>query len=172
MSIHSTLTGTDLHESKGAAAAAANTVAVADGLGSATWKGLPVAAIDPTGFKNLNKTVLYVPFFNIPSQANSPITQYLIYVPFACTVTSMSLLVAAAGNANGTSTIVVNNSGVGNLTTFTLSGLASNGQVITQIPINNNVVAGGIIDTTISYVNSTTNTTLPSCTIALSVTYV
>lgn len=42
---HSGLTGADLHESKGVAAAAANTIFVADGAGSGTFQTLPAAAI-------------------------------------------------------------------------------------------------------------------------------
>lgn len=47
---HSGLTGLDLHESKGTAAAAANTVFVADGAGSGTYQKVPGAAI--AGFGN------------------------------------------------------------------------------------------------------------------------
>lgn len=42
---HSGLTGSDLHESKGTAAAAANTVFIADGAGSGAYAKLPATAI-------------------------------------------------------------------------------------------------------------------------------
>lgn len=42
---HSGLTGADLHESKGVAAATANTIFVADGAGSGSFQTLPAAAI-------------------------------------------------------------------------------------------------------------------------------
>jgi hypothetical protein len=43
---HSTLTGSNLHEPKGVAAATANTVYVADGAGSGAWDTLPRAGLD------------------------------------------------------------------------------------------------------------------------------
>jgi hypothetical protein len=42
---HSSLTGADLHESKGVAAAAASTIFVADGAGSGSFQKLPATAI-------------------------------------------------------------------------------------------------------------------------------
>lgn len=42
---HSVLTGTDLHESKGVAAAVANRVYVSNGAGSGSWSQLPDAAL-------------------------------------------------------------------------------------------------------------------------------
>lgn len=168
MSIHSTLTGTDLHESKGAAAAATNTVAVADGLGSATWKALPVAAIDPTGFKNLNKTVLYVPLFNGSASA---FTFYAIYVPFACTITSATLLIGTAGTATGTTTILTQNIGLGTFSTWSFAGATSSGQTITNVvSSNNNVVAGGLIFLSYSYAPGTGSVFSTNMTIALSCT--
>jgi len=46
---HSVLTGTDLHESKGVAAAAANRVYVTNGAGSGTFSQVPAAAIASAG---------------------------------------------------------------------------------------------------------------------------
>lgn len=46
---HSTLTGSDLHESKGVAAAAANRVYVTNGAGSGTFSQVPAAAIASAG---------------------------------------------------------------------------------------------------------------------------
>lgn len=47
---HSALTGADLHEPKGAAGASANTVYVATGAGSGTWKKVvPGDSVDATG---------------------------------------------------------------------------------------------------------------------------
>jgi hypothetical protein len=42
---HSSLTGADLHESKGVSSAPANTIFVADGVGSGSFAKLPAAAI-------------------------------------------------------------------------------------------------------------------------------
>lgn len=46
---HSTLTGADLHEPKGIAAAAANKVYVSDGAGSGTWQKITASELDGTG---------------------------------------------------------------------------------------------------------------------------
>ena len=45
MASHKDLTGADLHEPKGVAAASAGQVYVADGAGSGAWSALPVAQI-------------------------------------------------------------------------------------------------------------------------------
>lgn len=49
MSLHASLTGADLHEPKGVAAAAANRVYVSDGAASGAWSKLPPASIDGSG---------------------------------------------------------------------------------------------------------------------------
>lgn len=49
MALHSALTGAELHEPKGVAAAAANKVYVSDGAGSGAWDDLPATAIDSGG---------------------------------------------------------------------------------------------------------------------------
>ncbi len=52
---HSTLTGAELHECKGADAASANTVRVSDGSGSGTWQKLTIDSVNTSSIKNLNK---------------------------------------------------------------------------------------------------------------------
>lgn len=54
MALHSTLSGTDLHESKGADSASAHAVAVADGSGSAAWGLITSASLDSTVLALLN----------------------------------------------------------------------------------------------------------------------
>lgn len=46
---HKNLTGTDLHEPKGVAAAAVDKVYVSDGAGSGTWKKLTASQLETTG---------------------------------------------------------------------------------------------------------------------------
>jgi hypothetical protein len=46
---HSVLTGSDLHEPKGVAAAAANRVYISNGAGSGSWTTVPAAAITAAG---------------------------------------------------------------------------------------------------------------------------
>src|ERR1051325_1704792 len=54
MALHKDLTGADLHEPKGVAAAAANNVYVADGAGSGTWKKLTLSTLDLTSVQSPN----------------------------------------------------------------------------------------------------------------------
>lgn len=57
---HSVLTGTDLHESKGVAAAPANRVYLTDGAGSGSWTTVPSAAIDAAGVKVFQAQLYHV----------------------------------------------------------------------------------------------------------------
>lgn len=54
MALHKDLTGADLHEPKGAAAAAADNVYVATGAGSGTWKKLTLSTLDLTSMISPN----------------------------------------------------------------------------------------------------------------------
>ena len=54
MVLHSTLTGVELHECKGADSASANTVRVSDGSGSGTWQKITIDNINTSSVKNLN----------------------------------------------------------------------------------------------------------------------
>jgi hypothetical protein len=56
---HSTLTGADLHESKGVSSAAVNTVHVADGSGSGAYQKIPLAALS-AGAKAFEAQLLHV----------------------------------------------------------------------------------------------------------------
>lgn len=55
---HKDLTGVSLHESKGVAAASANTVYVANGSGSGTWEKVDKDAVNTSSIKDLNKIYL------------------------------------------------------------------------------------------------------------------
>lgn len=54
MALHKDLTGTDLHEPKGQAASAVNTVYVSDGAGSGTHKKVPLVSLDLTTMESPN----------------------------------------------------------------------------------------------------------------------
>jgi hypothetical protein len=57
-SAHSALTGSDLHEPIGVAAASADTVYVADGAGSGTHQKVAAGQISTTSVKNVNKVFI------------------------------------------------------------------------------------------------------------------
>jgi hypothetical protein len=54
MALHKDLTGTDLHEPKGQATAAINTLYVANGAGSGTHQKIALASLDLTSVQNPN----------------------------------------------------------------------------------------------------------------------
>lgn len=69
---HSTLTGSALHEPKGVALASSNTVYVADGSGSGTWKKLASgisALTDNTGLSPTNIVQPITNIINMPTPA-------------------------------------------------------------------------------------------------------
>ena len=62
---HSTMTGANLHEPKGVAAASADTVYVADGAGSGTWQKIASGQINTSSVKNVNFIPLTFEFVDI-----------------------------------------------------------------------------------------------------------
>lgn len=77
---HSTLTGADLHEPKGVAAASANEVYHADGLGSGSWS-------DPLDrVKNLNS----VEKDGVIADVSTAGSNVFFYINRACTLTKLS----------------------------------------------------------------------------------
>lgn len=102
MALHKNLTGTDLHEPKGQAAAAVNTVYVADGAGSGTHKKLPVAALDLTTLESPNSVYI---FATIPDVSTA--SAILVPIPQTMSVTLARLVLGGAitvGNATVTFT--------------------------------------------------------------------
>jgi len=82
MPLHSALTGSDLHEPKGAASAAANTVYQANGLGSGTW-----AKID-----NDNTATNYYISRTVATGTISSAAQFDISIPSNCDIFEIDLL--------------------------------------------------------------------------------
>lgn len=127
---HSALTGADLHEPKGADTAAANTVYVADGLGSGVWqKVTPTQESGSRGFITVDMPVIG--------------TAKSIYIPFtrAATIDRVtSVIDAAITGANNIFTIY-NSAGASMGTiTVSLAGTAA-GDVDTNASLANNTVA-------------------------------
>jgi hypothetical protein len=86
---HANLTGADLHEPKGADTASANTVYVADGSGSGTWKKISDQEINSTEVLNVNKTSTLATFKDI-STAGS----LMIPISFASTLTGITAVLS------------------------------------------------------------------------------
>lgn len=119
---HSTLTGSDLHEPKGVAAATANQVYVSNGSGSGVW------------------TSIEVPLTTIIRDVSTAETVY-IPTPYAGTITKViTVLEGAIGTADATITVKnAAGSSMGTLTVATASSAA--GDIDTLVPASNNTVA-------------------------------
>ena len=121
MPLHSALTGADLHEPKGVAAAAAGKVYLSDGLGSGSW---------------------VVPPYTLTTRLDDVSTVSTVYIPipFAGTVTKVvTVLEGSLTTANATVTVKnAAGSSMGTLT-ITQSGSAA-GDIDTLSPVSNNTV--------------------------------
>ena len=162
---HSTLTGSDLHECKGAGSASINTVRVADGSGSGTWQKIAAAQIDST-IKNINKGV--VTGF-ISDTASATVSQNSVYIvlPYACTVTKVHSVTMAAVNGD-TILTVANNAGTSMGTITIVSAGAAAGDVDTLTPASNNTFTAG---EKISISSDAAGTTVNPTTISVEFTY-
>lgn len=128
MAEHKDLTGTDLHECKGAATAAANTVLQSNGAGSANWNDI----ISP--LKAANRIALTTRLEDISTPASvfvaSPMAGRVVgvYVALHGAITSADAVVTAEINGVGISgvSITVAHSGSGPGSTFSGTPSGSN----------------------------------------------
>ena len=121
MPAHSALTGTDLHEPKGVAAAASGKTYLSDGLGSGSW---------------------VVPPYTLTALIDDVSTSATVYIPipYAGTVTKVvSVLAGSLTTANAT--VTVRNAAGTSMGTLTItqSGSAA-GDVDVLSPVSNNTV--------------------------------
>lgn len=113
---HNALTGSDLHECKGADAASANTVRVANGSGSGTWQKITADSLDASSIKNVNKHPLS--FYLDPSVTTT------LYVPVEQTKTLTGAFAVANTTSAGTLTCSVYKNGVLVGSSFNLTNTA------------------------------------------------
>ncbi len=121
MPLHSDLTGSELHEPKGADTAQSGEVYLADGVGSGSW---------------------VVPPYVLTGVIDDVSTAATIYMatPYAGTVTKVvTVLAGSLTTANGT--VTVRNSAGTSMGTLTItqSGSAA-GDIDTLVPVSNNTV--------------------------------
>ena len=129
---HKDLTGVSLHESKGVAAASANTVYVANGSGSGTWQTIATAQVNTSSLKNVNKVYLTYTIPDISTAGShfvvTPIAGDIakIYSTINNAITSVNcgLTFEIAGTAvtNGAITIAHSGSAAGTVDSSTPSG--------------------------------------------------
>lgn len=136
MALHKDLTGTDLHEPKGAAAASANTVYVADGAGSGTWSQVPSSAIG-SSVKNINKMQLLVRVEDLVNAA-------VVVVPIVqnCTLTNATSTITAAFTG-ADAVLTLSRAGASTIGTITIDDTGSGEGIIDTItaPANNTFTA-------------------------------
>lgn len=137
MSLHSALTGADLHEPKGAAAASANTVYVANGSGSGAWSKVGSSQIDSATVLNVNKGFLPYVYLDVGTAGS----QYII-LPAACTITKISA-VAEGAMATASTVLTFKNAGGSSMGTITFTSAAVAGDTGSVTPASNNTFTAG-----------------------------
>lgn len=136
MVAHSALTGADLHEPKGAAAASSGQVYVADGAASGAWQKIGVSELDQTEILSVNRYCLHAVLPDV-----STASSILIPIPLASTAVSATLTLGGAIASADASV------------TFTKTGAVSLGSAVTV------AYSGSAEGTTFSF-TATTNTSL------------
>lgn len=139
MVAHADLTGSDLHEPKGAASAAANTVYAASGAGSGSWTKVTASMLDTSTLFNTNKFFLTVSLADV-----STASSVWIPIPVACTLVKVTSTLQTAITLADSVITFYNNAGtsMGSSMTIAFSGSAS-GDVDTYTPSSNNTFSAG-----------------------------
>lgn len=132
--VHSGLTAANLHEPKGAAAATANQVYVANGSGSGVWTTLQ-------GGPNQYVFTLHI---QDASSATAALNSGYLAMPFACTVTNVYSVAYAAIATTDNVLTVANNAGssMGTITVSFTASAIGDVDTITTITTNNTFTAG------------------------------
>lgn len=131
MAEHSTLTGANLHEPKGADSATANQVYVSNGAGSGTWTDYSTLLTETAGTT-----------YHLTAEIADVSTAETVYIPIpeAGTVTSVMTVLEGA-IATSDDTITVSNSAAASMGTITVAFTGSAaGDVDTLVPASNNTV--------------------------------
>lgn len=137
MPLHSSLTGTELHENKGAASASDNTVASAT-TGATVWRKVNTDMIDTSSIFNTNITT----FQTVLTDVSTAETVY-IPVPFDCTVLSVYAVLQGAITV-ADSILDVKNDGGASMGTLTIAFTGSSaGTLFSFAPTTNNTFTTG-----------------------------
>lgn len=158
MTIHKSLSETELHEPKGISTAVVDRVLVSDGLGSGVWKKLPPATIDNTGapagsflkedgtYETINNANLYYWQAIIPDLSVS-FSRFLPIIRNMTVQKWWSALNGPIATTNGQLRLKINGTVVTDSEiTITATGSAA-GDVDTAVPTGNNtLVADGALE--------------------------
>lgn len=131
---HSALTGSNLHESKGVAAATANQLYLTNGAGSGTWTTIQ---------GGMNQYVFTI-HIQDASSATAALNSAYLAMPFACTVTNVYSVAYAAIATTDNVLTVANNAGssMGTITVAFTGSAIGDVDTITTITTNNTFTAG------------------------------
>lgn len=142
MALHANLTGADLHEPKGQAAAAIDTVYVANGSGSGTHQKITTSSLDLTNMQNPN-TVYVSGVLADVSTASS----ILIPAPEGCVfVSAVMFLGGAITVANSVVSFTRNDgSSFGSTVTITQSGSAEGTSFAFSATLNTTITSPGYV---------------------------
>jgi hypothetical protein len=137
--VHSSLTGAQLHEPKGVASASVGTVYVANGAGSGAWIKVPLASLDTSTIKGTNKFSLLATIADI-----STAETVLVPLPNACTLNKATLILAGAITTADATITFTNSTGPTTIGTLTVvqSGSAE-GSMFTFTPVSSNAFTAG-----------------------------
>lgn len=138
MAEHKDLPDSQLHESKGVSTASVNTVYVADGSGSGSWKKLDLVSLNTSSsLYNLNKDILQATLPDV----SEPNTIVLPVVSPRTLTKVTAVLTNAITVANSILSFYNNTTLIGTLT-IAYSGSAE-GTTFTYTPISNNTFTTG-----------------------------
>lgn len=130
MVAHSALTGANLHEPKGAAAASTGQVYVADGAASGAWQKVGTSELDTAEIFNINEVYLTAVIDDvstaatvyIPIPTNCTLNKVISVLGGAITVADAIVTVSNhAGTSIGTITVAYTSSAAGDVDTLTAS---------------------------------------------------
>lgn len=135
MPSHASLTGADLHEPKGVAAASNHTIYVANGAGSGSWVKIDTDNIDTTSIFNVNGGV----FDGVIADVSTA-SAILFVFPWNANINRITTVLG--GTITGAdSTVTVTKTGGASMGTITVAQSGSaEGDVDQLTPVSNNTV--------------------------------
>lgn len=136
MAYHANLTGADLHEPKGVATASANTVYGADGAGSGTWTKVTTNNLDTTSIVSVLQRFAFGVIADV-----SAASFILIPIPVNCTITGITYVLGNAITV-ADSIVTATNTGVGTISTTTITQAASAEGTTFQATLANTTFTG------------------------------
>jgi hypothetical protein len=136
MPAHSSLTGADIHEPKGADTASVDTVYVSDGGGSGTWEKLTADSLDETSVKNVNKFQLLYTYTDIGTAKS-------IYIPIPqdCTLDAATAISQTTPTTSST-ILTFRNNGASVIGTVTITTATAPASFALTTPVDNTFTAG------------------------------